>query len=116
LRFASKMGGAPTISHGFLWSVDPDNTADQLTYTIVDRSAHGLILENGVAAASFTRADIDNGLLAIDLYRAIIHGASVGLLSSAFILRREASNAEAKFVEMIPENRFPGWIRPAIGP
>jgi len=68
-------------------------------------------------------AGVVTGVVFIWLWRrarllqwAIIHGASVGLLSSAFILRREASNAEAKFVEMIPENRFPGWIRPAIGP
>jgi hypothetical protein len=57
------IGGAATISHGFLWSEDPDNTADQLTYTIIDKPAHGTILDNGVAAMSFTQADIDNGLV-----------------------------------------------------
>jgi hypothetical protein len=57
------IGGTATISHSFLWSEDPDNTADQLTYTIIDRPAHGTILDNGVAATSFTQADIDNGLV-----------------------------------------------------
>jgi hypothetical protein len=57
------IGGTATISHGFLWSFDPDNTADQLTYTIVDQPAHGIILDNGVAATSFMQADIDSGLV-----------------------------------------------------
>src|SRR5947209_17478714 len=33
------IGSTATISHGFLWSEDPDNTADQLTYTIIDKPA-----------------------------------------------------------------------------
>jgi hypothetical protein len=57
------IGGAATISHGFLWSVDPDNTPPQLAYTIIDQPAHGMLLDNGVAAARFTQADIDNGLV-----------------------------------------------------
>ena len=57
------IGGAATISHGFLWSDDPDNTPGQLTYTIIDQPEHGTILDNGVSATSFTQADIDNGLV-----------------------------------------------------
>jgi hypothetical protein len=57
------IGGTATISHGFLWSEDPDNTADQLTYTIVDKPVHGTIFDNGTAATSFTQVDIDNGLV-----------------------------------------------------
>ena len=54
-------GGTATISHGFLWSEDPDNTSDQLIYTILSGPEHGLILDNDVAATSFTQADIDSG-------------------------------------------------------
>jgi aspartate 1-decarboxylase len=57
------IGGTATISHGFLWSEDPDNTAGQLTYTIIGKPAHGSIFDNGAAATSFTQADIDNGLV-----------------------------------------------------
>jgi hypothetical protein len=57
------VGGTATISHNFLWTDDPDNTADQLTYTIMTGPAHGIVLDNGVAATSFTQTDIDNGLV-----------------------------------------------------
>jgi Cadherin-like len=57
------IGGAATISHGFLWSDDPDNTPAQLTYTIIDQPAHGLILDSGAPATSFTQTDVDNGLV-----------------------------------------------------
>jgi hypothetical protein len=57
------IGGTASISHGFLWSDDPDNTPSQLTYTIIDQPAHGAVLDNGVPATRFTQADIDNGLV-----------------------------------------------------
>ena len=55
------IGGAATISHSFLWSVDPLNRAAQLTYTIMSGPMHGVVLGKGVAATSFTQADIDSG-------------------------------------------------------
>jgi hypothetical protein len=55
------IGGTATIAKSFLWSFDPDNTADELTYTVITAPSHGAILLNGLAAPSFTQADIDNG-------------------------------------------------------
>src|SRR5439155_1061554 len=60
--------GSATISHGFLWSFDIDNTTGaygnpaDITYTVT-APAHGTLFDNGVAATSFTQADIDNGLV-----------------------------------------------------
>ncbi len=56
-------GGTVTISTSFLSSFDPDNSAANLTYTVLTAPTHGTLLLNGVAAASFTQADIDNGLV-----------------------------------------------------
>jgi len=82
------MGGAATISHGFLWSVDPDNAPAQLTYTILSGSAHGRILDNGVAATSFTQADIDNGLV-----KYVENGDSVKSDSFTFTVSDLAGNS-----------------------
>ncbi len=57
------IGGTATISHDFLWSYDPDNTAAELSYTVDTAPTHGTILVNGSAASSFTQADIDNGIV-----------------------------------------------------
>ena len=57
------IGGTATISHSFLFSYDPDNSAAELTYTVLGPPTHGTILVNGSAATSFTQADIDNGLV-----------------------------------------------------
>ena len=46
-----------------LLSSDRDYAAAQLTYTVLTAPVHGSILLNGTAAASFTQADIDNGLV-----------------------------------------------------
>ncbi len=61
-------GGIATISHNFLWSYDKDNLTGaygdpaDITYTVT-APAHGTLLLNGVAANTFTQADIDNGLV-----------------------------------------------------
>jgi len=54
------IGGTATISHAFLWSYDPDNTAAELTYTVDTAPTHGTILLNGAATTNFTQADLDN--------------------------------------------------------
>jgi hypothetical protein len=59
------IGGTATISHSFLWSYDTNAsvTTAELTYSVLTAPTYGTILDNGVAATSFTQADIDNGLV-----------------------------------------------------
>ncbi len=56
-------GGIATISHSFLWSFDNVSGPDNVTYTVLNSPTHGTIFLNGTATATFTQADIDNGLV-----------------------------------------------------
>jgi hypothetical protein len=53
-------GGASAITIADLAAIDPDNTDDQLVFTVTGTS-HGSVLLNGAAATSFTTDDIVNG-------------------------------------------------------
>jgi hypothetical protein len=53
-------GGIATISASFLWTTDPDNRPDQLTYSVLSAPTHGVVLASGGPAIRFTQADIDN--------------------------------------------------------
>ncbi|WP_020474269.1 cadherin-like domain-containing protein [Zavarzinella formosa] len=46
-----------------LATTDPDNTPDQLTYTVTSAPAHGTIRNDGVAVTTFTQADVNAGLV-----------------------------------------------------
>ncbi|MEM7312287.1 MAG: cadherin-like domain-containing protein, partial [Planctomycetota bacterium] len=56
-------GDSAVISDSLLSSSDVDNTASELTYTIVNSASHGLVLKNGVATTTFTQSDIDSGVI-----------------------------------------------------
>jgi uncharacterized repeat protein (TIGR03803 family) len=57
------VGMTATISANYLAFSDPDNSDDQLTYTILTQPSDGTLLKSGSATSSFTQADIDNGLI-----------------------------------------------------
>jgi len=52
--------GSTLLLNFFLDTVALGNTPDQLTYTVLGGPAHGSLLLDGAAAASFTQADIDS--------------------------------------------------------
>jgi hypothetical protein len=54
-------GGSAVIAQADLEATDPDNSADQLTYTVSAGPSHGTLLVNGAAASTFTQADINAG-------------------------------------------------------
>ncbi|WP_172970091.1 CARDB domain-containing protein, partial [Microcystis aeruginosa] len=59
-------GANSAISNSLLAVTDPDNTADQLTFTISTIPTNGNLQRNGVTLAvnnTFTQADINSGLL-----------------------------------------------------
>ncbi|NCS52426.1 MAG: hypothetical protein GPJ23_08650, partial [Microcystis aeruginosa G13-05] len=59
-------GANSAISNSLLAVADPDNTADQLTFTISTIPTNGNLQRNGVTLAvnnTFTQADINSGLL-----------------------------------------------------
>jgi hypothetical protein len=53
-------GGLIAITTADLTATDPDNTDDQLVFTVTGAS-HGSVLLNGAAATSFTNDDVVNG-------------------------------------------------------
>ena len=57
------IGGTATIATSFLLSTDFDYGAADLTYSVLTAPVHGIVLDNGAAATTFTQADIDNGLV-----------------------------------------------------
>jgi len=58
------VGGSGAITSSLLSSTDPDNTAAQLTYTVTTGPSRGALLKSGSPTATFTQADINNGLIA----------------------------------------------------
>ena len=56
-------GGSGVISQFVLQATDPDNTPDELTFTVTAGPAHGTLLVNGTAATTFTQADINAGVV-----------------------------------------------------
>ena len=54
-------GGSGVISQFVLQATDPDNTPDELTFTVSAGPAHGTLLVDGTAATTFTQADINAG-------------------------------------------------------
>lgn len=56
-------GATATITASLLAATDPDNTAAQLTYSVTTAPANGTLKRDGVAASTFTQADIDAGLI-----------------------------------------------------
>jgi uncharacterized repeat protein (TIGR01451 family) len=54
-------GATAVISNTELAASDPDNTADQLTFTVTTAPTHGTVLLNGNPTTTFTQADIDAG-------------------------------------------------------
>jgi len=58
------IGTSAAITQNQLRFDDPDDGHGLLTYTVVTAPSHGTLLRNGAAAAFFTQADIDNGLIA----------------------------------------------------
>ena len=57
------IGLSATIPSSQLQFTDNVSTDAQETYTVVTGPAHGTLFDNGVAATTFTQADVDNGLL-----------------------------------------------------
>ncbi len=52
------------IQNSFLLATDPDNTNDELVYTVVDNTKEGIVYLNGIAqeiGSQFTQADLDEG-------------------------------------------------------
>nr|WKN39463.1 cadherin-like domain-containing protein [Tunicatimonas sp. TK19036] len=59
-------GGTVTISQDVLAVTDEDNTAEEITYTLVTLPANGTVQKDGTALeanGTFTQADINNGLI-----------------------------------------------------
>lgn len=54
-------GTTGSITNTQLSAVDPDNTAAQLLYTVTSAPTHGSLLRNGVAAATFSQDDLNQG-------------------------------------------------------
>jgi uncharacterized repeat protein (TIGR01451 family) len=54
-------GATAVISNTELAAIDPDNTADQLTFAVTTAPIHGTVFLNGSPTAMFTQADIDAG-------------------------------------------------------
>jgi probable HAF family extracellular repeat protein len=61
---AVEIGATATITSSLLAASDSDNSNAQLTYTVVTGPSFGTLLKNGSTTASFTQADIENGLIA----------------------------------------------------
>lgn len=67
-------------SSNFLQAIDPDNTAEELTFTLVTVPQYGVISLDGTelgANDQFTQADIDSGLLSFTLMAMPVGGAGV---------------------------------------
>ena len=54
-------GASGIVGQLNLETTDPDNTADQLTYSISAGPSHGALLLNGLPTTTFTQADINAG-------------------------------------------------------
>jgi hypothetical protein len=70
-------GSTQTISSSLLSVSDVASSAAQLHYTVTKTPADGTLLLNGLAASSFTQADIDSGLVSY-------HETSGGVSSDSF--------------------------------
>ncbi|HEX3148632.1 MAG TPA: cadherin-like domain-containing protein [Gemmataceae bacterium] len=72
-------GSIKVLNHAVLATTDPDNTAAQLVYTVTSSPTHGTLQDQGVAATTFTQADIDAGRV-----RYVSDGAASPALSDSF--------------------------------
>jgi hypothetical protein len=70
-------GATQAITSGQLAASDDISSAAQLHYTVTTGPANGALLLNGLAAASFTQADINNGLVSY-------HETAIGVSSDTF--------------------------------
>ncbi len=61
----SAQGNSYTITNSDLYHVDPDDSAEDITYT-VSSAVNGQILLSGVPALSFSGADLANGLVSFE--------------------------------------------------
>ncbi|MEM9351491.1 MAG: cadherin-like domain-containing protein [Planctomycetota bacterium] len=63
LPLALNEGGSDTIDNTLLATSDPDHAAMLLSYTVSSGPTNGQLFRSGVAATSFTQADVDAGLI-----------------------------------------------------
>lgn len=56
-------GGSGVVSKGSLETTDPDNSPDQLTYSVSSGPSHGTLQIGGNPVTTFTQADINAGIL-----------------------------------------------------
>ncbi|SIO38105.1 Cadherin-like [Bradyrhizobium erythrophlei] len=71
-------GATQTITSSLLSASDNVSSGAQLHYTVTKAPADGTLLLNGLAASSFTQADIDNGLVSY-------HETAGGVTSDSFL-------------------------------
>jgi hypothetical protein len=83
-------GTSQTITASFLSASDNVSSGAQLRYTITTAPGCGTLLLNGAVAASFTQADINNGLVS---YRETVNGVSADTFS--FKVADAAGNSTA---------------------
>jgi hypothetical protein len=93
------LGNTGTITQTDLLATETNDTPDQLTYTVNIAPLYGELFDNGVAATSFTQADINSGLLT---YRET--GAAAGIDSFSFTIADQYKNT------------LPGTFRVTVAP